>query len=48
MDKYIINGGKKLYGKIQLQSAKNTVLPLLAAAVVLPHVRPAVSLRSRN
>ena len=34
MDKYIINGGKKLYGKIQLQSAKNTVLPLLAAAVL--------------
>ena len=34
MDKYIINGGKKLYGKIKLQSAKNTVLPLLAAAVL--------------
>ena len=34
MDKYIINGGEKLYGTIQLQSAKNTVLPLLAASVL--------------
>ena len=32
MDKFIINGGEKLYGTIKLQSAKNTVLPLLAAA----------------
>ena len=34
MDKFIIDGGEKLYGKIQVQSAKNTVLPLLAAAVL--------------
>ncbi|MBQ9728766.1 MAG: UDP-N-acetylglucosamine 1-carboxyvinyltransferase [Clostridia bacterium] len=34
MDKYIIDGGEKLYGKLQAQSAKNTVLPLLAAAVL--------------
>ena len=34
MDKYIINGGQKLYGKVTLQSAKNTVLPLLAASVL--------------
>ena len=34
MDKFIIDGGEKLYGKIALQSAKNTVLPLLAASVL--------------
>ena len=34
MDKYIIDGGQKLYGKVQIQSAKNTVLPLLAASVL--------------
>ena len=34
MDKYVINGGEKLYGKVLIQSAKNTVLPLLAAAVL--------------
>ena len=34
MDKYIIDGGEKLYGKIEIQSAKNTVLPLLAASVL--------------
>lgn len=34
MDTYIINGGEKLYGKLQAQSAKNTVLPLLAASVL--------------
>ena len=34
MDKFIIDGGVKLYGKVQAQSAKNTVLPLLAASVL--------------
>ena len=34
MDKYIINGGERLYGRVRIQSAKNTVLPLLAAAVL--------------
>ena len=34
MDKFIIEGGARLYGKIQAQSAKNTVLPLLAASVL--------------
>ena len=34
MDTYIVNGGKKLYGKVKIQRAKNTVLPLLAAAVL--------------
>ena len=34
MDTYIIDGGERLYGKLQAQSAKNTVLPLLAASVL--------------
>ena len=34
MDKFIIDGGEKLYGKVQIHSAKNTVLPLLAASVL--------------
>ena len=34
MDKYIIDGGAKLYGKVHVHSAKNTVLPLLAASVL--------------
>lgn len=34
MDKFIIDGGEKLYGKVQVHSAKNTVLPLLAASVL--------------
>ena len=34
MDKYIINGGEKLYGKVNIQGAKNAVLPLLAASVL--------------
>ena len=34
MDKYIIDGGEKLYGKVEVQRAKNTVLPLRAASVL--------------
>ncbi len=34
MDKFIIDGGEKLYGEITVQSAKNTVLPLLAGSVL--------------
>ncbi len=34
MDKYIVNGGEKLSGKVRVHSAKNTVLPLLAASVL--------------
>ena len=34
MDKFVIDGGEKLYGTLQVQSAKNAVLPLLAAAVL--------------
>ncbi|MDE6597258.1 MAG: UDP-N-acetylglucosamine 1-carboxyvinyltransferase [Clostridia bacterium] len=34
MEKYIINGGNKLYGSVKIQAAKNSVLPILAAAVL--------------
>ncbi len=34
MEKYIINGGNKLYGNVEIQSAKNSVLPILAASVL--------------
>lgn len=34
MDKYIINGGNRLNGSVDVQSAKNSVLPILAATVL--------------
>lgn len=34
MDKYVINGGNKLYGNVKIQTAKNSVLPILAATVL--------------
>ena len=34
MDKFIIDGGRELYGSIRAQSAKNSVLPLFAASVL--------------
>ena len=34
MEKYIVNGGNKLYGEVRIQTAKNSVLPILAAAVL--------------
>ena len=34
MDKYIIDGGEKLYGKVDIQGAKNSVLPLLAGSIL--------------
>ncbi len=34
MEKYVINGGNKLYGNVEIQTAKNAVLPILAAAVL--------------
>ena len=34
MEKYIINGGNSLFGSVDVQSAKNSVLPILAAAVL--------------
>ena len=34
MDKFIIDGGRRLHGSIRIQSAKNSVLPLFAASVL--------------
>lgn len=34
MEKYVIEGGRPLYGEVEIQSAKNAVLPLLAASVL--------------
>ena len=34
MEKFRINGGKKLEGEIAIQSAKNAVLPILAASLL--------------
>ena len=35
MDKLVINGNKKLYGKVAIKSAKNAMLPLIAACILL-------------
>lgn len=32
--KYIINGGKKLFGKISVDSAKNAILPIIASTIM--------------
>ncbi len=34
MEKFVINGGKRLFGEVKIQSAKNSVLPLIAASVI--------------
>lgn len=34
LKKYIINGGKKLEGRVRVHGAKNAVLPIMAAAVL--------------
>ncbi len=34
MDRYIINGGRRLNGELTIQGAKNSVLPILAATVI--------------
>ena len=35
MDKFIIQGGKKLSGSVEISGSKNSVLPILAAALLL-------------
>ncbi len=34
MDKFIINGGKKLSGKVEISGAKNAILPIMTAALL--------------
>ena len=36
MDKLIINGGNKLYGDVQISGAKNAVLPIMTATLIVP------------
>ena len=35
MGQYVIEGGRKLYGSVKVQGAKNSALPILAAAVAV-------------
>lgn len=35
MGQYVIEGGKRLYGSVRIQGAKNSALPILAAAVAV-------------
>ena len=34
MEKFVINGGRRLSGKIRIDSAKNSVLPIIAASIL--------------
>ena len=34
MDKFLIQGGKKLEGEVRISGAKNAALPLLAAMIL--------------
>ena len=34
MERYVINGGRALSGKLKIESAKNAVLPILAASIL--------------
>ena len=34
MERFVINGGRKLSGSVEIESAKNSVLPMLAASIL--------------
>ena len=34
MSKFLIHGGRKLFGELQISAAKNAYLPILAACVL--------------
>ncbi|HHV64854.1 MAG TPA: UDP-N-acetylglucosamine 1-carboxyvinyltransferase [Peptococcaceae bacterium] len=36
MSKYLVTGGKELYGKVEVSGAKNAVLPIIAASLLTP------------
>ena len=36
MDKLIVNGGAKLFGEVQISGAKNAVLPIMTATLIVP------------
>jgi len=35
MSKYIVNGGKKLHGKVVVEKSKNAILPIMAASLLV-------------
>ena len=35
MQKFLINGGRKLYGKVQVDTSKNALLPILASCLLI-------------
>ena len=35
VSRYIINGGHRIYGRTKIQGSKNSVLPILAATVLV-------------
>ena len=32
--KYVVNGGNKLFGRLEIDSAKNSILPIIAATIM--------------
>ena len=36
MDKFIIKGGIPLKGEVEISGAKNAVLPIMAATIIVP------------
>ena len=36
MDKLLIKGGNKLFGEVNISGAKNAVLPVMAASIIIP------------
>ena len=38
MEKLLINGGKKLFGELEIGSAKNSFLPILAGCILVDGV----------
>ena len=37
MEKYVIKGGNRLHGEVEISGAKNAALAILAAAVMSDH-----------
>ncbi len=38
MDKFIINGGRKIFGEVTISGSKNAVLPIMAATIIEPGI----------
>ena len=36
MSEFLVTGGRKLAGELSVQGAKNSVLPIMAAALLVP------------